>query len=59
MIKKIPRSVSAYMSEIGKKGGSVVSEKKLKALKKSAKLGGWPKGRPRKKTPEAIKHKSA
>lgn len=38
-----------YMSRIGKKGGSVKSEKKAAASRENGKKGGWPKGRPRKK----------
>ena len=46
-------SIRKYLSEIGRKGGKTVTPKKLAALKKNAKLGGWRKGRPR-KTPVDI-----
>ncbi len=47
--EKTDEYVHAYLSKIGKKGGSVSSEKKTVAVRENAKLGGWPKGRPRKK----------
>lgn len=37
-----------HLSDIGKIGGSKTSEKKTAAVRKNAKKGGWPKGRPRK-----------
>lgn len=33
---------------LGRKGGSVRSEAKTKAVRENAKKGGWPKGKPRK-----------
>ena len=39
---------SAYFAELGKRGGASKSPAKLAAIAKNAKLGGWPKGRPRK-----------
>jgi hypothetical protein len=36
-------------SILGKKGGSATSEKKTKACKANGKLGGWPRGKSRKK----------
>jgi len=47
MSTKKQRSEAARL--LGQAGGKVVSPKKLKHLRKIAKLGGWPKGRPRKK----------
>jgi hypothetical protein len=43
-----PASVRAYLAAIGRKGGKSRSAAKLAAIKKNAKKGGWPKGRPRK-----------
>ncbi len=40
---KIPTEVSEYMSKIGKRGGKSKSERKLKALKRNSKRGGWGK----------------
>jgi len=40
--------LSAAAAALGRKGGSVRSEAKTKAVRENAKLGGWPKGRPRK-----------
>ena len=34
---------------LGKKGGSAKSEKKTKSCRENGKLGGWPKGKSRKK----------
>ena len=48
MAKTIPPEVSKWMSQLGKVGGSSKSEAKLRARARNAKLGGWPKGRPRK-----------
>jgi len=33
---------------LGRRGGKVSSEAKKRAARQNAKLGGWPKGRPRK-----------
>ena len=42
---KQERSEAARL--LGQKGGQTVTPKKLRHLRKIAKLGGWPKGRPR------------
>lgn len=47
-VLEVTNAVSAYMSEIGKKGGSKTSKAKADAVRKNAKKGGWPKGKPRK-----------
>lgn len=39
---------------LGRLGGRVTSEAKARAARKNAKLGGWPKGRKRKK----VKHEN-
>lgn len=39
--KTVPKAVSEYMATIGRIGGASKSVKKLKALKKNSKLGGW------------------
>ena len=39
----IPESVSAYMAKIGRIGGRKMSPRKLKAVRRNAKLGGRPK----------------
>ncbi len=44
-----PPAVRAYLAGIGRKGGKSKSPAKLAAIKKNAKKGGWPKGRPRRK----------
>jgi hypothetical protein len=44
----IPKSVSKYMSEIGRKGGQTLTPKKLAALRELA-------TRPRKKTNKKVK----
>ena len=49
---RIPRK---YLSEMGKKGGSVSSPAKTAAVRENAKKGGWPKGRPRK--PKTVTEK--
>lgn len=41
--------VSEAAALLGRKGGRVSSPAKTRAARKNAKLGGWPKGRPRKK----------
>jgi hypothetical protein len=41
------QQVRRYLSEIGRLGGSVKSQAKTIAARENAKLGGWPKGRPR------------
>ena len=38
---------SELASELGKSGGKSTSKAKMKAAKENAKLGGYPKGRPR------------
>jgi hypothetical protein len=43
-----PPDVRAYLAKIGRKGGKSKSATKLAAIKRNAKKGGWPKGRPRK-----------
>ncbi|HEY3861629.1 MAG TPA: hypothetical protein VGO59_07060 [Verrucomicrobiae bacterium] len=52
MKKKLepPPAVREWYSQIGKLGGTSKSPAKLAAIAKNAKKGGWPKGRPRKKT---------
>ncbi len=40
---KTPKTVSDYMREIGKRGGSVKSERKAAASRANAKKGGRPK----------------
>ena len=37
----IPSEVREYLKEIGRKGGSSKSEKKLKAIAENGKKGGW------------------
>lgn len=37
-------SITQYLSEIGKRGGSAKSPRKTKAARRNAKKGGWPKG---------------
>ncbi len=37
-----------HAQALGKLGGSVRSPAQIAAAKRNAKLGGWPKGRPRK-----------
>jgi hypothetical protein len=44
-----PPAVRAFLAEIGRMGGKSKSPAKLAASAKNAKLGGWPKGRPRRK----------
>lgn len=38
---------------LGRLGGQATSEAKTRAVRQNAKLGGWPKGRKRKKTRKA------
>ena len=38
---------------LGRLGGKATSEAKTRAVRANAKLGGWPKGRPRKKPRKA------
>jgi hypothetical protein len=45
---KINKQISGYFSAMGRIGGKSKSPAKLAAIAKNAKLGGWPKGRPRK-----------
>ena len=45
---KAPPAVREYLAQIGKLGGKSKSPAKRAASAKNAKLGGWPKGRPRK-----------
>lgn len=47
-MKKNPAAVA-----LGRLGGSVKSEAKTEAARMNAKLGGWPKGKPRK--PKSLK----
>jgi hypothetical protein len=47
-MNKPPQAVRDYLAKLGRKGGKVSSPAKAKAAKRNAKLGGWPKGRPRK-----------
>ena len=47
-LKDTEEQLSSAASILGRKGGSVSSEAKTKASRKNARLGGWPKGRPRK-----------
>lgn len=44
-------AVKQYLSKLGRKGGRKKSAAKTAAARKNAKLGGWPKGRPRKVKP--------
>jgi len=44
---KAPSAVREYLAAIGGKGGKSKSPAKLTAIKKNAKLGGWPNGRKR------------
>jgi hypothetical protein len=48
--KPLTGSVTKYLSKIGRKGGSVTSPAKAKAVRENGKLGGWKKGRKRKGT---------
>jgi len=41
-ISWIPILIRQFLSEIGRKGGSISSEKKTRAVRKNAKLGGRP-----------------
>lgn len=50
--EKLHPAVKDFLSKCGKKGGSVKSIKKCLAVAENGKLGGWPKGRPRKKKKE-------
>jgi hypothetical protein len=40
-----------YLAAIGRRGGKAKSDAKTEAVRANAKLGGWPKGRPRKTLP--------
>ena len=40
---KISKAIKDYFSELGKKGGSVKSDKKAQAVKENGKKGGRPK----------------
>jgi len=40
--------VSKYLAAIGRRGGKAKSYAKTAAVRANAKLGGWPKGKPRK-----------
>lgn len=44
--RKNPHAVA-----LGRRGGRAKSEAKTRAVRANAKLGGWPKGRPRKIAP--------
>jgi hypothetical protein len=49
-MKKITKEeISKAAAIMGRKGGSAKSEKKTKSCRENGKLGGWPKGVPRKK----------
>lgn len=41
---------------LGRLGGQTTSEAKTRAVRENAKLGGWPKGRKRKKSRKARTH---
>jgi hypothetical protein len=43
------QEISKAAAILGRKGGLAKSEKKTKSCRENGKLGGWPKGRPRKK----------
>jgi len=43
---------SAYLAEIGRRGGQAKSDAKAKAARENSKKGGWPKGR--KRTPKGT-----
>jgi hypothetical protein len=45
---KVNAELSNYFSEMGRLGGMAKSQAKKRAARQNAKLGGWPKGRPRK-----------
>ena len=45
MSTKRQRSEAARL--LGQQGGKTVTPKKIRHLRKIARLGGWPKGRPR------------
>jgi hypothetical protein len=44
---KMNQQIRLYLSEIGRLGGKAKSQAKTFAARENAKLGGWPKGRPR------------
>jgi hypothetical protein len=48
-MSKHKNPVSDAAALLGRKGGKVSSPAKARAARRNAKLGGWPKGRPRKK----------
>lgn len=52
--KIVPKAVSEYMASIGRIGGASKSKKKLKALKKNSRLGGWKNYWRRKREKEAA-----
>ena len=43
---------------LGRLGGQATSEAKTRAVRENAKLGGWPKGKPRKPQPLRPDEKS-
>jgi hypothetical protein len=45
---KLNNQIRSYFSAIGRVGGKSKSPAKLAAIAENAKLGGWPKGKPRK-----------
>jgi hypothetical protein len=45
---KLNNQIRSYFSAIGERGGKATSEAKTQAARENAKLGGWPKGKPRK-----------
>jgi len=44
-VTKLPKSVAAWLSKIGTKGGKVTSPAKAAAVRKNGKLGGRPRKR--------------
>lgn len=48
-VKIDPAMIRLFLAEIGRRGGRSKSESKSAAARENGKLGGWPKGRPRKK----------
>jgi hypothetical protein len=46
---KCPRCGADIGSVLAARAGSATSKAKAEAARKNAKLGGWPKGKPRKK----------
>jgi hypothetical protein len=47
---KAPAAAREWLAEIGRLGGKSRSPAKVAASVRNAKKGGWPKGRPRKKS---------